>query len=144
MNKITWAVITIVVLGAVGYYWYQNNTSQLPTAMDTMPTSYSWFFEGDGVNEDNQAPITAVTLTAGERSIDAGRYEGSCFVIETSDWQLQAGEKSGVICWFAGGGSEIGVFEENGKIIVKVGDIDEGDAETPGFRGNFKTILELN
>jgi len=43
----------------------------------------------------------------------------------------------------AGGGTEAGVFEENGKMLIKIGSIEEGDGETPGSRGNFKTLKEM-
>ena len=35
-------------------------------------------------------------------------------------------------------------FEENGKLVVKQGVLEEGDAETNGVRGNFTTVLALD
>ena len=58
-------------------------------------------------------------------------------------WSLYESEKTGVICWWAGGGSDIGIFEEGGKLVLKVGSLDEGSAEIPGFRGNFQTIATI-
>lgn len=104
---------------------------------------YEWSFQNMGTEEDTGASITAVTLRADGVTHEIGTYQGDCFVIEGSDWEYQEHEVSGAICWFAGGGSEIGVFNENGSRVVKVGDLDEGSAETAGVRGNFRTVVEL-
>jgi hypothetical protein len=104
---------------------------------------YVWTFKDKGTKGDANAPQTEVTLaySGGVRTI--GTFEGTCAAIDRSEWQLLPGEKSGVICWFAGGGEEIGVFEGKDSLVVKVGTVEEGDAETPGGRSNFKTILSL-
>ena len=88
-------------------------------------------------------PRTGVVLVAIGNTYPVGEYDGSCFVIEESSWTLLENEKSGVICWWAGGGSEVGVFDEGGVLTLKEGILDEGSSEVPGFRGDFKTILEL-
>lgn len=105
--------------------------------------SYEWRFEDAGENEEIGAPMTKVTLVANGESHDVGTYEGSCSKIEDSAWPYLDNEVTGVICWFAGGGSEIGVFRENGAILVKAGLLDEGSAEVEGTRGDFTTLLEL-
>ena len=94
-------------------------------------------------------PYTEVSIMInGGRDI-IGTYEGSCIVIDnvtaegkknSVGWPLLKGELTGAICWYAGGGHEVAVFEENGKIIVKTGLLDEGTAETAGTRGDFKTV----
>ncbi len=104
---------------------------------------FTWSFQNAGTEEETGAPMTVVTLRADGAPYEVGTYQGSCAVIEGSGWELQENELSGAICWFAGGGTEIGVFREGGKIIVKTGQLDEGSAEEPGFRGNFKALIEL-
>jgi hypothetical protein len=37
----------------------------------------------------------------------------------------------------------VGVFEENGALVLKKGELGEPTAETEGFRGNFTTITTL-
>ncbi len=117
-----------------------KTSTETPT--NTEPT-YSWTFKNKGEKKDTGAPLTEVSLTAGGSTRVIGTYEGSCSVIDNKSWKLLPGEKTGVICWFAGGGSEIGVFEESGSVVVKVGSVDEGDAETAGTRGSFKTVISL-
>lgn len=95
--------------------------------------------------ETGEVPRTAIALTYRGSIFSAGEYEGNCFVIENSDWQLLEKELSGVICWWAGGGTEIGVFDEGGEYpVAKSGDVEEGSAEVQGFRGNFKEIFRLS
>lgn len=104
-------------------------------------TGIKWDFvqirDGDGF------PTTKVSLTANGKTYDLGSYMGGCSVIETSSWTLLEGEKSGALCWAPGGGTELGIFSENGKWVVKKGTADEGNAETPGSRGNFTTLVTL-
>jgi len=104
-----------------------------------------WSFKDAGTDEATGTPHTEVTLTMNGKAYPAGTYEGSCSEIasEHSSWELVAGEQSGVICWWAGGGTELGVFEENGQLVIKKGMLDEGGAETPGLRGNFELLLKL-
>lgn len=134
-NKILIAVVVIAALLGIGWY--------VMTQPSGLGSTYEWQFSEVGTDENTGAPRTSVTLLSGGKVYSAGTYEGSCSEIEKSSWELQSGEKTGVICWFAGGSSEIGVFEEGGKTVVKMGELSEGDAETPGFRGNFQTIFEL-
>lgn len=104
---------------------------------------FTWSFQNVGTEEDTGAPMTAVTLRADGAPYSVGTYQGDCSVIEGTSWELQDNELSGVICWFAGGGTEIGVFREDGELVVKKGELDEGSAETPGVRGNFQALIEL-
>lgn len=88
-------------------------------------------------------PRTGVVLVSGGKRYPAGTFDGSCAEIDGTSWPPYEGEKSGVICWWAGGGSDIGVFEEGGKLVLKVGSLDEGSAEVPAFRGDFRTIATI-
>ena len=55
---------------------------------------------------------------------------------------LMQGSRAGYIV-VAKNKKVVGIFTENGRDIVKVGELDEGTVDTLGFRGNFQTILEL-
>ncbi|MFZ2555990.1 MAG: hypothetical protein WAZ27_01515 [Minisyncoccia bacterium] len=108
-------------------------------------TQWQWSFAPAGEDAASGAPKTTVTLRNGETSYSIGTYIGSCVDMQASSWKLaeDEGEIAGAVCWWAGGGQEIGVFSEDGKAVIKVGDIDEGDAENPGFRGNWRTLFEI-
>ncbi len=135
-NKILISAIAVVIVGAGAYFLLPNSSTE-PVAGD-----YRWEFAEVGVDEAGAAR-TAVSLKSGGTVFSAGTYQGSCFVIDGTTWKLIENEKSGVICWFAGGGREVGVFEEGGVAVVQVGDLDEGSAETPAFRGNFKELFKI-
>lgn len=130
--------VVVVILG-YGLQMYQAGT----VVEEPAPVQYSWNFTEAGVDENSQAPITRVTLIADGVSYDAGLYSGSCFEMERSPLALLPNEIAAVVCWFAGGGNEIGLFEEDGRTVAKVGIVDEGSAEVPPFRGDFTPLFEI-
>lgn len=153
------AIIVLVIIAAGAFLLYQHaaapapavpgsSTSSVPTATTTsnaQQESFTWRFT-DTAAPDATEPSTGVTLVLGTtgKSYDLGKYVGSCSAIDGSSWKLVEGELSGVICWWAGGGTELGVFRDGSNFVVKTGLLDEGTAETPGMRGSFKTLLTLN
>lgn len=98
---------------------------------------YQWSFKDWG---NDERPQTQVTLVAGGGAHIIGTYDGSCALMDSDYMQY---EVSKVVCWFAGGGHEIGVFEEPGQTVVRVGEVDEGASGVPGFRGNFTLVERL-
>jgi hypothetical protein len=132
MTPKSWGIVglIIVILGGVAFTVFRHDT-KVPEG----PMTYEWEFseraEKDGI------PQTQVTLIASGKSIDAGTYEGSCSEMDSDFLEY---EKSKVVCWFAGGGHEIGVFEEPGQVVVRAGEVDEGASGVPGFRGNFTLV----
>lgn len=103
----------------------------------------TWQFTSDKVDKKSGAPQTKVAFTMRGVSHDVGTEIGTCSDIASSSWQLLPNEKAGAICWFAGGGTEIGIFEEQNKLVVKKGQLDEGTAEEPGIRGDFKELFTI-
>ena len=148
-------VIAVVVLGALAVT-AGAMTRMAPPAIAPSPqekrattssaakepvlqAAYAWEFELVGEDEFG-APLSRVSLVADGKRYDAGTHQGSCRV-RAEDFL--PGEKSAAVCWFAGGGVELGVFEENGARVMKTGLLDEGSAETDGFRGDFVTRFKL-
>jgi hypothetical protein len=99
----------------------------------------TWLLEDSGAVAESGAPLTNVGVNVNGSQRNVGVYEGSCFVVEDSEWPLLEGEVSGVICYFAGGGTELGMFEENGALVLKEGVVEEGSGDTEGMRGDFET-----
>lgn len=126
------AVAVLLVAGAT--YGVLVQTANAPTGKT--PESYSWTFQDK--TTDQAQPRTQVSIVAEGKARAVGTYDGSCSEIDTD---LLPFEQSKVVCWFAGGGKEIGLFNEDGQWSVQVGDLDEGSAEIEGFRGNFKTLI---
>lgn len=120
------------ILAAVGAIVFVHDTSA-PAASGP----YQWHFTSWG---NDEKPQTEVALVYKGKSHTIGTYDGSCAVMEGDYLQY---EVSKVICWFAGGGHELGVFEEPGQVVVRVGEVDEGASGVPGFRGNFTLVKRL-
>ncbi len=132
--------VLLVVVGALlvvgGVYWWSAQEAKAPTG--DAPEAYSWQFVDK--TADQSQPKTQVSFVANGKARVVGTYDGSC---AEQDSDLLPNEKSKVVCWFAGGGNEIGLFEEGGVWSVRVGDLDEGSVEVDGFRGNFKTVISF-
>ncbi len=148
-----WVAILLVIIG-IGAFWRSSGTAPAVSSNDeststattlaqtgTAKKAYAWKLTSAG--EASGMPQTGVSLMVGAAEQKLGTFEGNCSEIDGTSWKLLDGEKMGVICWWAGGGKEIGIFQEGGVDVVKVGDLDEGSAETPGVRGNFKTVFTL-
>ena len=140
--KIILAVI-VLFLAAGTIYAMSKMVPPLDENMiqpDDKSTAHAWVIMDLGIDEQTGMPKTKVGLVANGKEHNIGTFGGSC-AQQVSD--LLPNEKEKVVCWWAGGGQEIGLFDEGGKTVVKVGDVDEGSAETEGFRGNFQTLLTL-
>lgn len=145
MTKI-WIGIVVLLLVIVAAVWLIKTPAPAQESMESTNSSpekvvFTWNITERG--EKDGIPQSGVTLTSGGKTYDAGVFSGSCAEIDGTSWTLVEGEKTGVICWWAGGGNEIGIFEENGTFVLKVGSLDEGSAEVPGFRGDFQTIATI-
>lgn len=140
----TWVLLVLIVTAAAVYYFYPMIGGGDLRWRGGETRTFEWRFtevlDGSGTAGAVQ---TTVTLVAGGAEHEIGTFDGSCFDIKESSWTLQEGELAGAICWWAGGGNEVGVFRDRGETVVKVGQLDEGTAETPGFRGNFETVLTI-
>jgi hypothetical protein len=137
MTRRNWGILVLIafILAAVGTIVFVHDTSAPATA--TSDGSYQWHFTQWGTDEK---PQTQVALEYKSKSYTIGTYDGSCAVMDGDYLQY---EKSKVVCWFAGGGHEVGVFEEPGQTVVRVGDVDEGASGVEGFRGNFTLVQRL-
>jgi hypothetical protein len=146
-KALTVILIAVVLIGIAFVLVHQKAQapapapeSQTATTTAAQPT-FSWRFETKN-SEGGLPPSTQVALFAGGNAYDAGTYAGSCSEIAAAN--LLAGEVSGVLCWYAGGGDEIGVFrDENNNYFLLHGTQDEGTAEGGGSRGDFKQIAVI-
>jgi hypothetical protein len=127
------AVIIGVIVLAGAYVIYARSQSPLNT--EPVRQEFEWKFVESGTRPSG-APTTQVTLSVAGVEVPLGIYVGNCFSVAGSQWELLPREVTGAVCHWAGGGTEIGVFEEGGSLVLKEGEV-EGDAETPGTRGNF-------
>ncbi len=145
MTKI-WAALAVLVLVVIAAIWLVAAPAPSENSSIAEETRvFTWNITELGEHPSAPGiPRSGITLTSGGQTYPIGEFSGACAEIDGTSWPLYEGEKTGVICWWAGGGSEVGIFEENGTFVVKEGDLDEGNADIPGFRGNFRTILVLD
>lgn len=137
MKKIIYFAVLLVFL--ISTYIYFKDESSKPLTADNITWSFN---TQEPVGDiDVTPPQTRVTLKVPNERLEVGTYNGTCS--EITEEQLLDNEIHGVICWFAGGGIELGIFNENGKVVLKKGEVDEGSAEEEGFRGDFKLVREL-
>lgn len=145
-EKIAGTVAILAVVLVAGYLIYQGLTdtdaNRVVPQQEPSSEIVTWAFDPAGTDE-NDTPLTAVSVIWEGKTFDAGTHQGTCFTIEGSSWELLPQERSGVICWWAGGGTEVGLFEEGGELTVRRGYLDEGTAEEAGMRGGFETLFAL-
>lgn len=148
-TKILLGVVIVIVIGVGVVFWLRQPTSDEGAKVQTPDTAgkivFTWHLADLGYGpEDMSRPNTGISLSVGDKTYPIGTFSGSCSEIGAQNsWSLYEGEKTGVVCMWGGGGFEFGVFEENGRFVVKRGDLDEGSAEVSSVRGNFQTILTL-
>jgi hypothetical protein len=152
-------IIVIVLLAVCGYVYstygepilaqiqasqqagVPDTTTPAPDTAEPETPAPVWTFEQKG--EVDGIPQTEVTLSYKGTTHVLGTHQGNCFLIEESNWQLLPDEETGVMCYWAGGGTELGIFNREGVKTVEQGVIDEGSAESPSVRGEFTVIKAL-
>lgn len=138
--KVSLGIIAAAVVIAGGYIWYARTHQIADTA--PLKEEFTWSFVDRGVDASTSVPKTDVALRVAGVDVPLGTFDGTCTAIAGSSWPFLPNEISGAICYFAGGGKEIGVFEEGNKLVLKEGDLSEGDAEHPGTRSNFVPLTK--
>lgn len=145
MKKILIGLVAFAVIAGVAFVIHNNVAA--PTASIATPalqdSNFSWKIEH--LSEDSTSPTDKVSLVVGgsvNKTFPVDTYKFLACSEQTS-FEKDPNEIAQVICWHGGGGYEIGVFKEGNSYIVKQGGIDEGDAETPGSRSDFKTLFEI-
>lgn len=156
MTQWFWILIVLLIVGGIAYLVGMKADKakapapEVPEAlMDSAEVkrgpSLSWEFAPAGGDPATGAPLTKVTLVADGEARELGTATGSCSIVDGSgtSWSLSEGEVTGVICYFAGGGEEFGVFYDAGAYVVKKGVIEEGSAEEPGLRGQYEALFTI-
>jgi hypothetical protein len=105
--------------------------------------TFDWTFRAaDKINEDVAVPHTEVILTYNNEDFHMGTYDGTCTKINETRWELLENEQEAAVCWNSRIGTEIGVFLEDGRFLVKRGRLEVAAGETD-HRGEFVTIYTL-
>lgn len=147
MKKILSVIFVVIVLMFAVFLFTRdssNNTDSNIADESTLESvsrkDFKWKFETEE-SSNVEAAKTKVTLNFQGKDYDAGRFDGSCSEIAAEN--LLPDEVSGVLCWFAGFGDEIGIFVEENQMILKHGEQSGGTEGEEGFRGNFVEVFTL-
>lgn len=145
MKKFVYLLIIVVVVGII-YVVLKKKTNAPTTPGEFARARYTWTFNEKP--EKMGMPQTEVVLTVNGTDHILGTFDGSCQEVPEGKTGIfsepaDQNEISRVQCWAGGGGNEIGVFQEDEDFVVKSGELGEGDAENPPFRGNFVPMLAL-
>lgn len=115
MRKIVPLLVVVMLLVILALAVYRSQSPVYAPAL-------SWSFtteDADGID----APKTTVFLQMDTQKYTVGTYAGTCF--DRPREEMGDGEISGVRCWWAGGGDDVGVFSEQGKMVLKQRVLDE-------------------
>jgi hypothetical protein len=165
------AFFILLIIAVGGWYYYMNVYTQHTTSTDAGqtetpevtiqaqpapiapivpgPQRFNWVFTESVYDQQLskpstlvslKVPCTATTCTEPETVIPVGTFDGLCSVVAQPE---SPNELTAALCWFAGAGDEIGVFDERGHMVIKKGVLEEPTAESPGFRGNFVDVATL-
>lgn len=138
MNKKTTSIL-ILVLAILGVWWLISDvrTDRSSTPTPVVSDEVKWSFDEVGENASG-LPQTKITVKVYGEKYDAGTYSGLC--IERGKEELLEGQISGVLCYAAGFGDEVGIFKDGRDFTLQVGEVQESSAEGPEFRGNFRVL----
>lgn len=137
-TKVAVGIIIGALLMAGGWIWYER-THQSASG-GPLQEEFTWSFIDRGVA--SSTPKTDVALRIAGVDVPLGTFDGTCTAVAGSQWPLLPGELSGAICYAGNKGTEIGVFEQGGKLVLKRGDVGAGDAQHPGTRSNFTLLTK--
>lgn len=142
MQKRT-AIIVLIIVAALALGWAAYSRLAPSQSLEPVRAQMSWAFVSLGVEPETFVPKTEVALVVAGVQVPVGVYDGNCFVVEDSEWPLMPNQVTGAICYWAGGGKEVGVFQERGGLVLKEGDVEEGTAEEEGSRGNYRPLTNV-
>lgn len=136
------AVVIGIALIIIGAYVYSK--SQIVEIRDrtSINPDVIWSYQQSDMDAEYADPKTIVTVQLWDKKQEVGEYAGSCW--DRPEEDLVRGEISGIRCWWAGGGDDIGVFRESDTFVIKHRIVEEGTAEESGFMGEFENVSSLS
>lgn len=130
--------LLLLIVAAGGWYIYQTFVSGSRTT--ALQEELTWSLNPIETPISTQ---TAISLRIADVDVPVGTFEGACQIIDGEEWKLLPGEITGVVCQVEGGGTEVGVFDEEGQLVLKRGTI-VGNGPTVAERSNFVPIVSAS
>jgi len=144
MKKILPLIIILLIAGIALVYSFVSDTNTtspnvvVPEQTISEVIVVEW--QSSVIQEDEfGTPTSVVSISIDGNMKEIASTVGTC---SESGLELLENQISSYLCWWAGGGTEFGVFTEGDKLIIKKGIVEEGGADFEGFRGDFE-VLEV-
>ncbi|HVV38961.1 MAG TPA: hypothetical protein VHD31_01415 [Candidatus Paceibacterota bacterium] len=115
-------VALLIIIGLGGWFAYYISHTQ-PLVDDTLRDQFVWHITPGQPLPDKIGPRTKVTLQIADAVLPVGTYDGNCELIDAKKTSLMTDELSGVICRNGTTGMEVGIFKQNGELLIKQGPI---------------------
>ncbi len=126
-------VALLIIIGLGGWFAYYISHTQ-PLVDDTLRDQFIWHISPGQPLPDKIGPRTVVTLQIADATLPVGTYPGNCTTIDTKTTPLLTDELSGVICRASDNtGDEVGIFKQNGELILKHSTISGATARGNNF-----------
>ena len=125
-------VALLIIIGLGGWFAYYVSNTQ-PLVDQTLRDQFIWHITPGQPLPDKIGPRTNVTLQIADATLPVGNYPGNCQLIDTKTTPLLTNELSGVICRSGDTGTEVGIFTQNGELILKQGTIAGATARGANF-----------
>lgn len=122
-------VIAVLVVVMVAWFFFYTLRTQ-PLIDQALSEQFSWKLTEVSDDPTAPGPHTVVGLKIADVTVPVGTYAGTC----DDPTSLLAGELSSVLCEVEGGsGTEIGIFRENGDLVLKQAAIDPSTGRGKDF-----------
>jgi len=138
-------LITIVLIAGIALvYSFVSDTNTTSSNVVVPEKTISGVivveWQSSVIQEDEfGTPTSVVSVKIDGNMKEIASTVGTC---SESGLELLENQISSYLCWWAGGGTEFGVFTERDKLVIKKGIVEEGGADFEGFRGDFE-VLEV-
>ena len=121
-------VVALLIIAIVAAWYFYYKLQSQPAPDQTLREQFSW--QLSPAPASGAGPYTVVGLKIADVSVPVGTYAGSC----DDPLTFLPGEISGVICKADGRGTEVGIFMENGRLVLEEAAIDPQSGRGVNFQ----------
>jgi hypothetical protein len=126
-------IVLLIVVALIAWFGYNSVRSQ-SLVDQTLREQFQWTLVPSSARPTKPWPSHQhVNLKIADVSMPLGIYAGDCVIVDGKNQALLEGELSGVVCHAGDAGTELGIFRENGQLVLKKGDIATGSTRGSNF-----------
>jgi hypothetical protein len=125
-------IILLIVVALIAWFGYNSVRSQ-SLVDQTLREQFEWSIAPAQPDPANPGPRSTINLQIASVNMPLGTYAGDCAIIDGKSQALLTDELSAVICKQGTTGVELGIFKENGQLVLKKGDLDASSLRGTNF-----------